>query len=141
MAQERFQLAGVTIEQFAKISEPKGTEFAVDVSVPVKTNYKDGKIAVGLNVQFFEDEKIILQLEVFCHYVFEPGCWSELTSNHTENAVIKKELMANFFSIAVGTTRGVLAAKTENTPYSVCVLPLMNSDPKQGPDFVVEKQN
>lgn len=140
MAQEKFQLTGVTIEQFAKIAEPSGTEFTVDVSVPVRTTYNDGKIAVGLNVQFRENEKVILQLETFCHFVFEPGCWSELTSNHTENAVIKKELMANFFSIAVGTARGVLTAKTENTPFSVCVLPLLHTSTDLGPDFVIEKR-
>lgn len=139
MAEERFQLSSVTIDQFAKIAEPTGSRFNVNVSVPVKASYNEGIVAVGVNVQFFEGEKIILQLEVFCHYEFEPAYWDELTANHTKDAVIKKERMANFFSIAVGTARGVLAAKTENTPFSVCLLPLVNGSPDMGPDFVLSK--
>jgi len=135
----KYNLRGVSIEQFATPFEPLSDEIEVKIGIPIKTNYQKHAIAVGANVQFLEKGKVFMVAEVFCHYLVESDCWKELSEVDSKDVVLPKEFINNLAGIAVSTVRGVLCAKTENTPFSKYYLPLIKVDINQGEDLKIAK--
>lgn len=135
----QYTLRGVSIEQFATLFEPASDNTEVNVAIRIKTNYQEQAIAVGANVQFLEDGKAFLVAEVFCHYLIESNCWKELSEGDTKDVILPKEFVNSLAGIAVSTVRGVLCAKTENTPFSKFYLPLIMVNPKDGEDVKIVK--
>lgn len=135
----QYTLRGVSIEQFATPFEPASDNTEVNVAIRIKTNYQEQAIAVGANVQFLEDGKAFLVAEVFCHYLIESNCWKELSEGDTKDVILPKEFVNSLAGIAVSTVRGVLCAKTENTPFSKFYLPLIMVNPKDGEDVKIVK--
>lgn len=135
----KYTLRGVSIDQFATPFEPSSNDFEVNVNIPIKTNYQEGAIAIGANVQFIENGKVFIIAEAFCHYQVEPGCWSELSDADSKDVVLPKGFINSLAGIAVSTVRGVLCAKTENTPFAKYFVPLIMVDPNQGEDLKIAK--
>ena len=135
-------LRGVSIEQFATLFEPTSSDrIELNLTIPVKTNYEERSFAIGANIQYLENGKPFMVAEAFCHYIIEKDCWDELSAKSTKDAIIPKESMDNLTRIAVSTLRGIICAKTENTPFSKYFLPLLEIAPSQdGEDFVFAKQ-
>ena len=77
--------------------------------------------------------------EAFCHYLVEPGCWSELSNARSKDVVLPKAFINSLAGISVSTVRGVLCAKTENTPFSKYFVPLIMVDLNQGEDLKITK--
>ena len=135
----QFNLRGVSIDQFATPFEPTTDNIEVNVSIPIKTNYQEHAIAVGANIQFVEDGKVFIIAEVFCHYLIEQECWKRLSDSDSKDVVLPKEFINNLSGIAIGTVRGVLCAKTENTPFSKFFVPLVMISPDNGVDLTIPK--
>lgn len=133
----KYALRGVSIEQFATLSEPSGENIQLNLNIPIRTNYQERTIAVGANIQFLESNKIFLIAEVLCHFIIEESCWKELTDGCTKDAVLPKDLVNNLVRIAISTSRGALCAKTENTPYAKFFLPVIEMQEGQGEDVVI----
>ncbi|MDE6378339.1 MAG: hypothetical protein K2K72_06310 [Duncaniella sp.] len=134
-------LRGVSVEQFATLFEPASSDrIELELTIPVKTNYDERSFAIGANIQYLEDGKPFMVAEAFCHYIIEKECWDTLSENSTKNAIIPGETMDNLTRISVSTLRGIICAKTENTPFSKFFLPLLEIDPSgDGEDFVIAK--
>lgn len=139
MKEIKYTLRGVSIEQFATPFVPSSENFDVNVSVPIKSNYQEHAIAIGANVQFLAEGKVFLIAEAFCHYQIEPNCWKELSEGDSKEVVLPKGFVGSLAGIAVSTVRGVLCARTENTPFAKYFLPLIMFDPKQGEDIKIAK--
>lgn len=135
----KYQLTGVSIEQFATPFEPKSDEISLNLNVPIKTNYTEHTLAIGTNIQFMEGDKVFLIAEVFCHYIIEPETWKELSEDNSKDVVLPKGIVNNLVAIAISTTRGVICAKTEKTPFAKYYLPLVFFNPKQGEDLTIPK--
>lgn len=133
----KYTLRGVTIDQFATPFEPASENIHLNVNIPIKTNYQERTIAVGANIQFLEEEKPFLIAEVLCHFLIEEPYWNELTENGTKNAILSKGLINNMVRIAISTSRGVLCAKTENTPFAKFFLPIVEMREDQGEDIII----
>ncbi|MBR5678217.1 MAG: hypothetical protein IKX20_08765 [Paludibacteraceae bacterium] len=139
MKEIKYTLRGVSIEQFATPFVPSSEDFDVNVSIPIKANYQERAIAIGANVQFFAEGRVFLIAEAFCHYQIEPNCWNKLSEDDSKEVVLPKGFINNLAGIAVSTVRGVLCARTENTPFAKYFLPLIMLDPKQGEDVKIAK--
>ena len=136
----KYNLTGVTVEQFAMLYEPTDDNIKLNVTVPVKTNYEERTFAIGANVQYAEDDKPFLVAEVFCHYEIEESCWKELSHDNTSEIIIPAELMVTLAKIAIGALRGVICVKTENTQFSKYYLPLLELHTSvQNEDFIFPK--
>ena len=135
----KYTLRGVSIDQFATPFEPASNDFVVNINIPIKTNYQEHAIAIGANVQFVEKGKVFMVAEAFCHYQVEPECWSELTEADSKDVVLPKGFINSLAGIAVSTVRGVLCAKTENTPFARFFVPLIMVDLNQGEDLRIAK--
>ena len=135
----KYTLRGVSIDQFATPFEPASNDFVVNINIPIKTNYQEHAIAIGANVQFVEKGKVFMVAEAFCHYQVEPECWSELSEADSQDVVLPKGFINSLAGIAVSTVRGVLCAKTENTPFARFFVPLIMVDLNQGEDLRIAK--
>lgn len=135
----KYTLRGVSINQFATPFEPSSNDVEVNVNIPIKTNYQEGAVAIGANVQFLEKGKVFMVAEAFCHYLVDPGCWSELSDANSKDVILPKAFINSLAGIAVSTVRGVLCAKTENTPFAKYFVPLFMVDPNQGEDLKIAK--
>ena len=137
MEQIKYQLRGVSIEQYATPFEPQIDNIEISVSIPIKTSYADRAFAIGTNIQFLEDDKPFIIAEVFCHFEIAPDSWSELSSDNTTAVVLPKYLARNLVAIAISTCRGVLCAKTEKTPFAKFFVPIINLDADSGDEIVI----
>jgi len=140
MDQIKYLLRGVSIEQFATPFEPQTDDFALNLSISIKTNYAERAFAVGANIQFLEEDKPFIIAEVFCHYEIDSESWNNLSENNTKEVVLPKVFMRNLVAIAISTSRGVLCAKTEKTPFSKFFVPLINIEPEDGEDLVIRAE-
>ncbi|MDE6311596.1 MAG: hypothetical protein K2L96_07275 [Muribaculaceae bacterium] len=142
MSEIQYKLRGVTVEQFATVYEPADGKIESKLTIPIKTNYDERTLAVGANIQFSCDDKPFLIAESFCHYEISEECWNELSAGATKDVELPTKFMDMLARIAIGTLRGVLAAKTENTPYSKYILPILQiQSPKDRGDFILAKNN
>ena len=133
----KYALRGVSIEQFATVSEPTTDNIQLNLNIPIRTNYEERTIAVGANIQFLEQDRPFLIAEVLCHFIIDEDCWNSITENNIKDAILPKGMVNNLARIAISTSRGALCAKTENTPYSKFFLPIIDMPDEQGEDLVI----
>jgi hypothetical protein len=133
----KFTLRGVSIEQFATVFVPTSESIQVDLSVPIRTNYDERALAVGAKIQYLENDKLFLVAEVSCHFIITDDSWDRLTDYGSHDAILPKSFVKNLATISIGTLRGALCAKTENTPYSKYFLPMFIMTEDQGEDILM----
>jgi hypothetical protein len=121
-----FALQGIKTEQFAIFEEnyaPK-KETGLGTELQFKLDQKNKQIGVFLGFEFMQGKKVFLKIVVSCHFKIEESSW---TSFLQENSLtVPKGFLAHLAMITTGTTRGVLFAKTEATPFSKFIVPTLN---------------
>ena len=137
MEQIKYKLQGVSIEQYATPFEPQTDNIELKLSIPIKTNYAANALAIGSNIQFFEDGKPFIIAEVFCHFIIDSDSWRHLSSDNTKDVDLSKDFVRMLVAIAISTCRGVLCAKTEKTVFAKFFLPLIELNSEFGDDLVI----
>lgn len=69
-------------------------------------------------------KEVIIVIEVACEFDIEPNAWNAMRQD--SQFIISKGLARHLGVITVGTTRGVLHAKTDNTPFNKFYLPTVS---------------
>ena len=136
----KYALRGISIEQFAMLFEPQSDDVELEISVPIKTNYDTHTFAVGASIRFVEKGNPFLVVEVYCHFIIENQTWEVLSDSSKRNVVLPRELIDALARVAVSTARGVMCARTENTPYSKFFLPIVEIGNTQGDDLVIPRE-
>lgn len=123
-----FALQGIKTEQFALIEEhytPK-KEIGLGSELQFKLDQQNKQIGVFLDFEFIQGKKVFLKIQVSCHFKIEESSWNNFIQKKDAKLVIPKGLLAHLAMVTTGTTRGVLFAKTESTPFSKFIIPTMN---------------
>lgn len=123
-----FQLQKITTEQFAVIREAfDSTDSDVKMSIGLKFGMdKANRFIVSfVKVQFEQKEKPFLLLEAGNHYKIEDTAWSTL-QNSEGGIIVPKGFAGHLVMLTVGTLRGILHCKTENSEFNKFVLPTIN---------------
>jgi len=122
----RIALQGIKTEQFAIIEENYTLNNKTDLGTELqfKLDQKNHKIGVFLGFEFMQIKKVFLKIQVSCHFQIEENSWATFVQEN--KLVIPKGFLAHLAVITIGTTRGVLFAKTEATPFSIFILPTLN---------------
>jgi hypothetical protein len=122
----RFALQGIKTEQFAIIEENYTPNKKTDLGTKLqfKLDQKNHKIGVFLGFEFMQIKKVFLKIQVSCHFQIEENSWATFVQEN--KLVIPKGFLAHLAVITIGTTRGILFAKTEATPFSIFILPTLN---------------
>jgi|SRR5690554_6163215 len=137
-----FRLVKVTTEQFATIDACFNDKEQVKLQTNLRfaANDKDRMVGVFSEFRFICHEKVFLIIEAGCHFQIEPQTWDSMVCDKI--LIVPIGFMQHLSVITVGTARGVLHAKTENTPFNKFVLPTINVTElvKEDVSFDLEKK-
>lgn len=123
-----FILQGIKIEQFAILEgnfAPK-KESGLSTELEFKSDQKNKQIAVFIGFEFIQGKKVFLKIQVSCYFKIEDSSWNDFVSKKESKLIVPKSFLAHLAMITTGTTRGVLFAKTESTPFSTFIIPTLN---------------
>lgn len=123
-----FGLARIKTEQFATIetSYQDGKPANFSVSVNIKADTKAHIIAVLMKI-VFEQEKIpFLIVEACCDFLIVEEDWEKLINPEGTSVEFPQGFIAHLAMLTVGTLRGILHTKTENTKFNKFLLPTIN---------------
>lgn len=124
----RFALRNITTEQFALLEDVKidDSKIKIETNLRFGANDKEKLIAVFANFSFESESKPFIVIEVGCHFLIENSAWFEMLDEESNSLKVPKGFMSHLSMITVGSTRGVLHTKTENTCFNKYVLPTIN---------------
>ena len=123
-----FQLHKITTEQFAIIPDVFNISTAeINLSINLKFGLdKENKlIASFVLVEFEQKEKPFLLMEIANHYKIKESAWIEM-QNSNNKLVLPKKFASHLVMLTIGTLRGTLHCKTENTEFNKYILPTIN---------------
>lgn len=131
-----FILNQIKTDQFAVFEENyKETE---TIQLTTLMNYgldSETKVFVVIPKFTFEiNEKPFMTIQVSCYFEINPAAWDRFISNG--KTIIPKGFICHTAMHAVGTARGILHCKTEDTLFNKFILPPINVD-AMIPDDVV----
>ena len=123
-----FQLIKITTEQFAIIpDEFDKNETNIEMSIDLKFGLDEKKriIAPFIKVQFEQNKKTFIVVEVANHFSIEKNAWDSFDRTE-KNIIIPKGFASHLVMLTIGTLRGVLHCKLENTEFNSFILPAIN---------------
>ena len=122
--QIQYRFRKIDVAQFAMFLE-NYTEQIQDVSFKTDTQFSFDKsqnvLCSRIDVAMFKDEQPLLKIEVCCY--FEITAESIENLRQDEQYVFAPAVLIQFASLCYGTLRGVMHAKTLNTPLNGFILP------------------
>lgn len=133
-----FRMNKIAIEQFAILS----TELQDSVPINLEANVRFSasaevrNIASRMRFTFSQSDSPLLVLELVCYFELEEASWKSLRKG--DEIIFPKDFLAHMAVHTVGTARGVLFCKTENTPLNSFILPPLNVAEMINEDFVIK---
>jgi len=126
--QVNFALVRVTTEQFATIENNFNEEgpFQLNINFRFAADQEKKIIGVFAGFSFEIEQQAFLIVEGGCHFALQPESWETLLDSEAKILTAPKGLIQHLAVITVGTSRGILHAKTEGTPYNRFHLPTIN---------------
>ncbi len=134
-----FKLHAIKTEQFAIIEDTYNESDAVQL----QSNYRFGSVvsdklvAVLVNYRFKSPNGVFLTIEVSCLFDIKPESWESIYNSEKSELILPKAIATHLLVLTIGTARGVLHAKTENTPYNRFILPTLNVSESIKEDVVI----
>lgn len=134
-----FALQGIHTEQFAFFVEnvAEKAEIELDTSIEFKCDAMQQRLGCFAEISFAQKRKVFLKIEVSCHFKIQPESWALFTSELNKISV-PKNFLSHLGMLTVGTTRGILFAKTENTIFNKFIVPTINVEEMIANDAVFE---
>lgn len=123
-----FALKSINTEQFAIIEDAyqKGEKTNFSSRLAFGVNESEKYLAIFAGFRFEQHEQPFLLLEIACHFRIGEENWNSFITETTK-IIFPKDLVRQLTILAIGTARGVLHAKTENTPFNRFLLPVLDA--------------
>jgi hypothetical protein len=130
-----FTLLKITTEQFAIIenSYKENSTLSLQASIDFKANIDSKLIACFTRFQLLCENAPFIVMNLKCEFAIKEDSWNSFIDKENNAIKFPKGLMSHLAVITVGTSRGVLHAKTEPTKFNRFHLPTINVN-----DFVRE---
>lgn len=136
-----FGLRQITTEQFAIIESAfdEGKD-SIELGTGLRFGFNTDKRIVTplLAINFSQEKSPFLLLEIGCHFEIIVEHWHNLFNSDTKELKLPKELARHLVMLTIGTLRGVLHAKTENTPFNKFFIPTINVNDLVKDDLVIQ---
>lgn len=123
-----FALARITTEQFAAIESnfDSKAEIKIHMNFRFAADDKQKVVAVFTAFNFETNQKQFLIIEAGCHFSIAPESWNKMLNAGDNKLTVPKGFLQHMSMLAVGTARGILHSKTENTCFNQYHLPTIN---------------
>lgn len=126
-----FRLAEIHTREFATFEDHleecldnEEKEGGLKAGITYAIDDENAAIECSAKANILLNKKVIIAIEVSCEFDIEPNAWESI--NHNNQLIIPMELARHLGVITIGTLRGILHAKTENTPFNKYYLPTVN---------------
>lgn len=122
-----FKLNMIKTEQFAILEENFNQKVKIKLNTSI--NFKidaDNQFVVSFVEFKFHQKMPFLKVQVSCVFAIENGAWQNFIDKDKNSITLPKGFLAHLATITVGTTRGVLFAKTEGTEFNKFFVPTIN---------------
>ena len=90
-----------------------------------------------MNFQFIHNNQPIVVLSIVCNFDVEEKSWNENIISF-KKIILPRHFLEHLCVITVGTARGVLHSKTENTTFNKYIIPTLNVSNLVEKDVVFE---
>ena len=123
-----FSLKSISTLQFAILEEfyRKGGDVELTTAVSFGISKADLLVASKGAFTFSIEQKPFLKLEAACYFKIDEASWSSFIMADRDLISFPRGLMMHLTTIMIGTARGILHAKTENSEYNHFPLPTIN---------------
>lgn len=123
-----FSLKRVSTEQFAIIEDGFNEKGKIRLNTSLRFAADDVQkyVAVFTSFVFDSNSKPFLIIEASCHFSVTESAWADMLNSETNSLVVSKGFLCHLAMLTVGTSRGILHAKTEGTCFNKYVLPTIN---------------
>lgn len=121
-----FALQGLKTEQFATFEEnfSESKKSNITTGLEFKLSQEHRRIGVFATFTFEQAKKAYIKIQVSCHFGIEPESWATFYSD--SKIIFPKGFIAHLTMITIGSTRGILHAKTEGTEFNKFLLPAID---------------
>lgn len=123
-----FGLVKINLEQFAIIEDlyqkDNTVEFTAALSFAVNNYNKRIKVLVRFG--FEQEQKPFIIIEGSCEFSVVPSAWDSFANAEKNSVTFPKGFMAHIAALTVGSVRGMLHVKTENTQFNKYFIPTIN---------------
>lgn len=136
-----FGLRKITTEQFAIIEsafDKSNDNIELTNNVRFGFNLEKRIITVFLSVNFNQDKGPFLLLEIGCYFEIIKEHWETFNNGDFSEIKLPVGLARHLVMLSIGTLRGVLHAKTENTPFNIFFLPTINVNDLVTEDILIK---
>src|SRR5699024_2110557 len=115
-----FSLNNITTEQFAIIDSSYTEGLLIDLKARLKFGVNSEKkiFSIIVSISFLQEKAPFIIIEVGCHFTIKEEAWNQFLDESKTELIVPKGFVRHLATISVGTTRGVLHSKTENTPFN-----------------------
>lgn len=123
-----FAIQGIKTEQFALLEANYNLKKEPDLvtELQFKLDQTNKQIGVYIGFEFIQTKKVFMKIVVSCHFKIQEESWNTNLIKKGNKQIVPKILLAHLAMITVGTSRGILFAKTESTEFAKFIIPTIN---------------
>lgn len=134
-----FKLAKITTNQFAIIDEiyEYGKPHTLDAAFLFAKDLTERLITVRIKFTFLFGKRAFMIIEASCQFDISEDSWLEMLQSES-SIKISKTFLSHISMLTIGTIRGILHSKTEDTIYNTLFIPIMNVDELIGEDLILD---
>ena len=123
-----FVLKKIVTEQFAIIKDAfhEGNQIQLNTQSQFAVDASQKIIVVKTVFKFDQTLAPFLLIEASCHFRITDDTWSQFILPEQNVLKVPAAFLAHLTMLTVGTVRGILHAKTENTPFNNFLIPTIN---------------
>lgn len=132
-----FSMKQIKVEQFAILSEtlPKDSNVNVETTFGVSVDSKSHIVGMRVKINYLAEKEVLLTLTLVCMFAISDESWNSLISNNV--ITIPRGFLVHMAVHTLGTARGVLFCKAEDTVFQQIILPPTNVDAAFKEDLVL----
>ncbi|WP_017734056.1 hypothetical protein [Nafulsella turpanensis] len=123
-----FALKGIKTVEFATLKDSfkDGDTVNIDSGFELGINQEENSLLVLYSVSFLSGDKPFIVLKLTCNFGVDPDAFKDFADYEQNKIIVPKGFFTHLAVITVGTARGVLHAKLENTNFSQFLLPTID---------------
>jgi hypothetical protein len=123
-----FALTRISTDAFASFPDLYVEGKKVELSQAYGFAADAGKMGllVGLEYRFSQKKTVFLSIKVGCYFELKQDAWNSMLDEQHTAIIVPPGLLGHLIMLSIGTVRGILHAKTENTPLNKFILPTIN---------------
>ncbi len=123
-----FLLSNIKTIQFATIESAYQEGSTGDLKLRFNFGIPEGKkwLACDADVEFLMNDQPFVIIKVRCEFAIEPDAWDSFVDSEQNEITFSDGFLRHLAVLTIGTTRGILHAKLEDTPFDQMILPTVN---------------